>query len=222
MELKADFHMHTKDDPLDYKYVRHSAEDLIDHAASLKFQVLSITNHDKITYSPYLKEYAAYRGILLLPGVEATIEGKHVLIINYLGPIGFRSFRDLETIRNPHVLIIGAHPFYPAMTTLQGNLVKHIDLFDAIEHCHFYRPWINFNRKAIALSQRTGKPMFGTSDAHFLAQMNHTYSMVDTPFATPEGVIAAIKKGRVRVVTQPAPYSVMYRVFKMFMFGIFK
>ena len=98
MELKADFHMHTKDDPQDYKFVRHSAEELIDHAASLKFQVLSITNHDKITYSPYLREYAAHRGILLLPGAEATIEGKHVLIINYLGPLGFRSFRDLETI----------------------------------------------------------------------------------------------------------------------------
>lgn len=217
MKFKADFHMHTNDDPVDTKMVKHSNKDLIDHAAKLGFEVLSITNHDKITFNSELKEYAQVRGILLIPGVEATIEGKHVLLINYEGLLPFKKVEDLAGLKGSHTLVIAAHPFFPGPLTLQHRLIKHLHLFDAIEHCHFYRPWINFNKKAVQLAKEHKKPMCGTSDAHFLVQMGYTYSMVEAEEKTPEAIVAAIKKGQVSVVTQALPWHVMLPIgIKMF------
>jgi len=221
--LKADFHLHTKDDPQDYRYVRHSAEELIDHAAKKGFEVLSITTHNKITYSPYLREYAAHRGILLIPGAEVTIEGKHVLLINYLGTLDFKRLRDLEGIRSPEVLIIAAHPYYPGPTTLKKRLVEHIGLFDAIEYCHFYHRFLNFfNWRALRVSRKYNKPLVGTSDAHFLIQIDTTYSVIEVTRKTATGVVEAIKSGKVRVVTHPLTVIQLLKILGRFRWGILK
>lgn len=216
MKLKIDIHLHTKDDPMDNTVIHYSNEQLIDYAAQLGFEVLAITNHDKITYNSYLKDYAQERGILLIPGVEATIEGKHVLLINYDGPLDFKSVGDLKRIKGSNTLILAAHPFFPSEFALKNKLPNHIEVFDAIEFCHFYRPWINFNKKAVESAHKNGKPLVGTSDAHHLFQMNHTYSWVETSQKTPDAVIEAIKEKHIEIVTAPLPWSIMLRVLRNF------
>lgn len=212
LALKSDFHMHTKDDPIDFAEVKYSAEELIDLAHKKGFEVLSITCHDKIVYSPYLREYAEQRGILLIPGVEVTIEGKHVLLINYLGSLDFKSVKDLARIQSDQVLIMAAHPFFPGSLTLKERLVDNIKLFDAIEYCHFYHRFINFNKKAVEVSKQYQKPLVGTSDAHFLTQLDHTYSIVEVTRKTAVAVVEAIKSGNVRVVTKPLPIPLILYV----------
>lgn len=213
--LKADLHSHTRDDPQDGHLIGYSAEKLIDHAAKFGFKVLSITNHDKITYSPYLKEYAAVRGVLLLPGVELSVEGKHILLINYLGPLNFKEFRDLQRIKDQNVLIVAAHPFFPGGMTLKEKLLEHIDLFHAIEYCHFYRKHINFNKKVVQLSEKYHVPLIGTSDTHVLGQMNYTYSLIGASHANAEAIVSAVKKGNIRLITEPLPIKVMLKVLKL-------
>ncbi len=222
MALKADFHMHFKDDPIDYQRVTHSAEELIDHAQKKGFEVLSITTHDRISYSPYLRDYAEERGILLIPGVEATIEEAHVLLINYLGPVEFKTIQDLKKIKSPEVLIIAAHPFYPGSHTLKKRLIENIELFDAIEFCHFYHRFLDFNRKAIRVAHLYQKPLVGTSDTHFLTQMGYTYSIVEVTRKTTMGVVEAIKSGNVRVVTEPLSIGKIVRLLYAFGTGILK
>jgi predicted metal-dependent phosphoesterase TrpH len=78
--LKVDLHIHTREDQEDQ--ISYSAYQLIDEAALRGFDALAITNHDTQTYSPELKSYAAARGIVLIPGVEAGIGGRHILLIN--------------------------------------------------------------------------------------------------------------------------------------------
>lgn len=219
--LKADFHAHTQDDPLDYRCVKYSAEELINEAQRKGFEVLSITAHDKIVYSPYLREYAAQRGILLIPGVEVTIEGKHVLLINYLGTLEFKTIKDLEKVRSPDVLIIAAHPYFPGTSTLKHRLEENIELFDAIEYSHFYHRFINFNRKAVKLSKKYHKPLVGTSDTHFLVQMDKTYSMVEVTRKTATGVVEAIKEGNVRVITKPLTLRMILYILCKFRFLLF-
>ena len=83
--LKTELHTHTLDDPKDgRRIVCHSAQQLIDKAEEQGFQVLSITNHNQLLFTSSLEEYARERGILLIPGVEATLEGKHVLLYNFI------------------------------------------------------------------------------------------------------------------------------------------
>jgi len=198
--LKADLHLHTAEDPLDR--VRHTAKDIISRAADEAFDVLSITNHQIITFSQELFFHAQERGILLIPGVEATIRRRHVLILNPPPGKICSDFSHLAKLRRPETLIVAPHPYFPAIYSLNGHLLKHRNLFDALEYCHFYSPRINFNQKAIEVCQSHGFPLIGNSDAHFLCQFGTTYSLIYAE-KNLESIFKAIREHRVAVVTRP-------------------
>ncbi len=202
--LKTELHSHTIDDPKDGEYiVVHSAQELIDKAEEQGFQVLSITNHDQLLFSSALEEYARKRGILLIPGVEATLKGKHVLLYNFLN---YDSSWDNPEIvaqhKGPNQLVIAPHPFFPIPTALGKRLTRWRDLFDAIEYNQFYLSWLNFNQRAKELARRLDLPVVGNTDVHWLFQLGWTYSLVYAEQNT-DSVLNAIKEGHVRLVTQP-------------------
>jgi predicted metal-dependent phosphoesterase TrpH len=200
MELKADLHLHTREGE---RFVEHDARGLIDRAAALGFHVLSLTDHDRLTFDASLEAYARARGILLIPGVEATIEGAHVLVYNLdVPPARLRTFADLRRLRGPDWLVAAPHPFFPAPFALRHRLVREIDLFDAVELSHFYTPWIDFNRPAVRLAREIGLPLIGTSDSHLVRQLGTTYSLIDAE-PTAAAVLTAIRKGQIRVVSRP-------------------
>lgn len=200
--LKVDFHMHTRD--CVYDGVKHSTCQLIDRAAKLQFKVLAITNHRYVIFSECWREYAEERGILLLPGVEANIEKRHVLIINADRDADrLRSFADLAVYRRSHpVLIIAPHPFYPGFICLRKKLLEHIELFDAVEYNSFYLKTWNPNLAALKFSQEHHLPLLGGSDTHHLSQLGKTHSMIQAE-QNLDSIFQAIRAGKVRVVTQP-------------------
>jgi len=194
--------MHTSEDPEDI-FIRHSATELIDKAAECGFEVLAITLHNTRFYTSYLKDYAQDRGILLIPGMEATIEGKHILLINMDCDLSkIRKIQDLNRYTGEDTLIIAAHPFFPSPHCLGSKLESNIGVFNAIEYSHFYLDKINFNEKGRQIAAKYQLPMVGTSDTHFLHQFNRTFSMVEADKEI-GAVVEAIKKGRVEVVSQP-------------------
>ena len=200
-KLKADLHLHTKEDPQDN--VKYNARELIDQAYLKGFDVLAITNHNQVTYDDYLVEYAKERGILLIPGVEATIDKKHVLLLGMDSSFRkIKTLHDLKSFKNGAGLIIAPHPFFPSFTSLNSKLKKHLDTFDAIEYSHCYLEKINFNKKAEDLAKEFSLPLIGTSDAHSLWQIGTTYSLIEAEKKL-ESVIAAIKDGKVEIVTEP-------------------
>ena len=77
-QLRMEIHSHTDYDPQDW--IEHSAEALIDEVARQGINVLAITCHRALQWSSELKAYAEAAGVLLIPAVEASIEGKDVLI----------------------------------------------------------------------------------------------------------------------------------------------
>src|SRR2546430_10462937 len=58
--------------------IRHDAAALVDRAAALGFDALAITLHDRQLADARLADRARDRGIVLLPGIERTIAGRHV------------------------------------------------------------------------------------------------------------------------------------------------
>jgi len=198
--LKADLHVHTQEAEPSIKY---SAREMIDRAAREGFRVLGITNHDVFTYDDELAAYASDHDVLLVPGVESTVEGRHVLIYNAdVGADKLRTFADLRRYRTPDWLVIAPHPFFPTSYCLRERLWQEIDLFDAIEFSHFYTPRIDFNRPAVKLAAAVGLPLVGTSDCHLHPQFGTTFSLIDAEPSV-ESVLSAIKKGRVSVVSRP-------------------
>lgn len=201
--LKADVHTHSADDPRDA--LDFSTEMLIDAASQLNFGVLAVTCHEAWRYSPRLAEYARRRGIVLAPGLEQLVEGKHVLLLNPdAEQAAARTFAELRALGKRDAAIIAPHPFYPSRTSLRRALLDNIDLFDAIEYCTLYFPWLNFNRRAVRVAREYGLPLVGTSDTHALPLCDSTYTWIDGEPSV-FGVIEAIRAGRVRLETRPRP-----------------
>jgi predicted metal-dependent phosphoesterase TrpH len=200
--LKVDLHTHTADDPSDR--IPYQTHELIDHAAELGFHALAITLHDRQLDPTPFQPYAASRGIVLIPGIERTIEGRHVLLLNYTGAAeSVASFDDLARLREREQgLVIAPHPFFPAFSALRGALTRHAPLFDAIEWNGMFTRALNFNASAARWARRYGKPIVGNGDVHRLEQLGKTYSLVDAE-ADPASICAAIAAGRVRVVATP-------------------
>ena len=206
MALKFDFHMHTLDDPYDH-HVYHTVYELLDKAASLGYGALSITLHTRQFESEAASRYARERGILLIPGVEQDIEGRHVLLINFPKAEAEQvaTFADLERLRQQadragarQTLIIAPHPFFPSGVALQEKFWSHSRLFDAVEVSGFYHARWNPNRKAIRAAESLGLPLVGNSDTHTLEQFGKTWSEVSCP-QDADCILKAVKAGRVAV-----------------------
>ncbi len=178
--LKCQFHCHVKGDPEDN--IRHSAKELIKKAAKENYDVVAITSHRKIIFNKNLKKYAEKKGILLLPGIEFEIDKQHILAINAeKSAEEIKTFEDLKIYKekNPQTIIIAPHPFFPGKCTLKNNLIKNINLFDAIEQSYFYSKKKDYNKEAIALAKRWKKPIIATSDCHILKHFDISYALID-------------------------------------------
>lgn len=212
IELKADFHLHTADDR--YDNIAHTSYELISHAAQKGFKVLSITNHDTYTFNPELVSYALDHDILLIPGIEKTIEGKHVLLLNaFPAAEKIKSFAELQAAKNDGLFVVAPHPFFKAHHCLGNKLIEHIDLFDAVEYSYFYTRWINFNRKARAVAREYRLPLIGNSDCHVLSYMGLSHSVITAYHKTENAVFDAIREHRVKVVSHPQPFHKLLSMF---------
>lgn len=202
--LKVELHAHTADDPEDY--IPYTLERLVDQLAVQGYDAVAITLHERqLDLAPY-HAYAAGRGVVLLPGVERSIEGRHTLLINYPAAAAeaVRTFDDLAELRASHHdgLVVAPHPYYPLSSCLHKAIDRRPELFDAVELHALYTRHLDFNRRARAWARSHGKPMVGNGDIHRLGQLGTTWSMVDA-VPDPDAICAAIKAGRVEVRTEP-------------------
>src|SRR5215471_16318247 len=217
--VKVELHTHTADDPVDR--IPHTTTDLIDRAAALGYDALAITLHERqLDIGPH-RDYALERGIALISGIEQTVEGRHVLLLNFSGAAGqVRTFDDLARlrVREAQGLVVAPHPFFPGGSCLRRDLERRPELFDAVEHNAMVVRGIDFNARAAAWASRHGKPLVGNGDVHRLAQLGSTYSLVDAP-ADADAVCAAVRAGRVVVVGRPLPYATATRVLGAMVIG---
>ena len=201
--LKIELHAHTSDDPLDL--IPYDGRELIARAADHGYQALAITLHDRQLDLSNLRPFARERGITLIPGIERTIEGKHVLLINFSagGAERVGSFEDLRRLRRQESgLVIAPHPFFPLDTCLQSLAQRHRDLFDAVEINGMFTAALDFNRKAVRWAREAGLPLVGNGDVHRLDQLGTTWSLVDAE-PNPHSICRAIREGRVQVEARP-------------------
>ncbi len=214
-KLKVDFHIHTAEDPKDY--IPYNSFQLIDTASQKGFDALAITNHNTVFYNPELVQYAEKKGILLIPGMEATFSDSHVLIINPDFPIHpkGRSLKELSEIKNEDNLIIAPHPFFHKLKSLQSDLLTYIHLFDAIEFSQYYNSLINFNKRAVDTALSFKKPLIATSDCHFLWQFGDTFSLVEAKKDI-HSIIMAVKSGKVEIIANPISLFRMAKVMTTF------
>jgi predicted metal-dependent phosphoesterase TrpH len=218
--LKVELHAHTADDPRDR--IPHTTRELIDRAAALEYGALAITLHDRqLDLAPHL-DYALERNIVLLRGIERTIERRHVLLINFPEDSeridSFEQLADLKARTGG--LVVAPHPFYPLPTAIGPVLEPHAALVDAVEWNAMYTRTVDFNNAAMQWAREHGKPVVGNSDTHVLSQLGTTWSEVE---AAPDAdaICDAIRAGRVHLRTRPLPLHRAAWLFgRMFVAGI--
>lgn len=204
MRLKVDLHTHTAGDP-QHRFIKYSARELVDRAASMGYGALAITHHTRVFYDRDLYQSARDKGLVLVPGMEANVKRKHVLVycdddksaIDELNAAsmdskGNLSFEQLASLKDRGLvrLVIGAHPYFMMPYCLGDELVVHQDLFDLVEESWYHTKtrWadalagfniFNRNQKAQQVASRLGLPLLASSDAHYLENFGRAYSLID-------------------------------------------
>jgi predicted metal-dependent phosphoesterase TrpH len=211
--LKIDLHLHTSEDPQDR--IPYSSFELIDRAATLGFDALAITLHDAQLTDARASAHARERGITLIPGIERTIRGKHVLLLN-CPAAEVHAVATLDDVRRLQLrgdgLVIAPHPFFPSPSCLGAQLDDYADAFDAVEWSYFWSRRIDFNSRAARWAKSRGKPLVGNSDLHDVRQLGRTWSAVDAA-RDPIAICEAIRQGRVDVVSEPVPVAELVEIF---------
>jgi predicted metal-dependent phosphoesterase TrpH len=210
--LKVELHIHTGDDPVDL--IPHSTAAVIDRAADLGYDAIAITLHERqLDLAPHYA-HAARRGLVLIPGVERTIAGKHVLLLNFPAVADrVETFEEVTALKaRCRGVVIAPHPFYPFASCLGRQLTSHASVFDAVEYNAFYTSRINaFNELAVRWAKEHGKPLVANTDVHRLSQLGSTYSLVEAE-RDPASICDAVRAGRVelRSAPMPTPQAVTY------------
>lgn len=202
-KYKASLHIHTNDEIVDND-ISYSFYEMVDFLSGKGFEVMSLTCHNKVVYCEDYIYYARSKDILLIPGVEIDIKGKHVLVLNADSNIEtiktFDGLRDYKKARK-NLLIMAPHPFaphplfYPSYA-LGKELAKNIDIFDAIEWTWFYSKLINSNRKSERIAKKYGLPVAATSDIHSFDCADNCFCCIEAERKTIPAIVDAIKKGR--------------------------
>jgi predicted metal-dependent phosphoesterase TrpH len=202
--LKVELHAHTADDPADL--IPHSTSALIDRAAALGYDAIAVTLHDRqLNLEPWQRQ-ARSRSLVLIPGVERTIQGRHVLLLNF--PPAAERIESFDALRSLKAsfrggLVVAPHPFYPGPTCLGRDMDRHADLFDAVEWTWCYTAATRrFNERAANWARANARPLVANADVHRLHQLGTTYSLVEAGRDV-DSICQAVRAGRVTPVSQP-------------------
>lgn len=204
MLFKANLHFHCKEDPSDC--VPYTFKEGMDYFSQHGFEVVALTLHNFFGYTIERAAYAAEKNILLIPGIEKTIQGKHVVLLNCdKSAEAIETFKHLKDYRETHpdVFILAPHP-YLFILSLQESLEEHINLFDAIEQSWYYSKKIDWNKRASETAKRYHKPFIATSDTHTLRFIDRSYAVIDAKKKLATHVLDAIRNNQFENHSKPS------------------
>lgn len=222
MKYKASLHLHTKEDFEDGSIIKYSIYDLIDEVVRLDFKILALTGHKTFLFKPEYGEYAKERGILLIPGIEAEIKGRHCLILNCdQSAEGIKNINNLIAYKrgHPDCFVIAPHPNYKTKSLGLGLVKKYTEVFDAIEHSWFYSRKVNPNIATADLAKKIKKPLIATADLHRLEYLDCSYAVIDCVSLDVDSVFEAIRQGKFENFSQPQSGIGMIIYFLSLMFA---
>ncbi|UCE44058.1 MAG: PHP domain-containing protein [Candidatus Bathyarchaeota archaeon] len=187
LALKIDLHVHTC-------YSSDGVTTLREVAAYAKRRGLdgvAITDHDTVEGALKLQ---GKKGLIVVPGIEVTTLGGHVLALNVTSPVpsGLTLSQTIQKIHEINGVAVMAHPF--ALLKV-ARAACGPQSFDAIEVINASTvPFAISTHLSRRLAFRLNLPQVAGSDAHYGPEIGSAYTLVN---ADPEAdeVAHSIKKG---------------------------
>jgi predicted metal-dependent phosphoesterase TrpH len=200
---RVDLHNHCQGDPVDP--LPHTIFEHIDAAKKGGLDAIAMTWHRRVCADPEAFAYAKELGLLLISGMEADVNGKHVVVLGLRdGDLpGVATWDEIRALRarKPGVVVMAPHPFYPHPTCLNRRINEGEDCIDIVEWCALHVSWlpsrVSPNLRALHWAQQHGKPVVACSDSHSPAAIGRTPSTVEAEALTEEAILEAVRAGRV-------------------------
>ena len=196
LKLRLDLHVHTRCS----RDSVNSIEEINRRCRDLSLDGYAVCDHDSI--DSLTEAEASSRGLIVVPGLEVTARGAHVLCFDpsEIIPVGLSIVETVERIHAQAATAVLAHPY--AIPRSMVRLREAEDAgFDAIEVANSAQiPFdlvMGWNQD---LAEKLGLPQTGGSDSHIPETFGRAYTMVESASREPEDVIKAIKEGRTNVV----------------------
>jgi predicted metal-dependent phosphoesterase TrpH len=182
-----------------------SASELLNFVAERgDLDVIAITDHDELDASLYAYEQRRYYPFGIIPGVEVTSMGGHVLGLWVTQPIPkWMSLTEtVEAVHEQGGLAVLAHPFHIHACVGIANAwryLRHPEVLlqsgiDALETHNAGVATPGSNWLARRLGRRLGIPVTGSSDAHALNSIGSGLTLF--PGRTAEDLRRALAAGR--------------------------
>lgn len=183
--MRVDLHIHSdrSDDG------RQSLDDIIHRGKEVGLGALSITDHNSMDCYPVTAE-----DIIILPGMEITTAGGHVLayMTTETIPKGRSVDETIDLIHAQGGIAIAAHP-YRWWSGLGEDNVRG-SRFDAVEVLNSRSLGFG-NRAATRLARSIRLPEVGGSDAHVAMHIGRACTVFPDDCQSAEDLVKAIRSG---------------------------
>lgn len=207
---KADLHIHTT----------HSYDGtatvpaVLEHVARYTdLNLIAITDHDAVDGALEAMHLAPRYGIEVIPGSEVTTAEGHLLALFVTEPVPARRSLEatVEAIAAQGGIAIAAHPGGRWKGSLREATIGRAlacqgiaDTLLGIETFNASLPYLNTNRRALAIARRLPLSAVGNSDAHMLWMIGQGAS--EFPGRTSTDLLAALRLGHTKALIQPRPW----------------
>jgi hypothetical protein len=202
--MKVDFHVHTNRS-ID---AVHSPRLVVKHAQKLGLDAIALTDHNRLFPHTEARRLSREFGLLVIPGMEG---GNIAASRHWIGLGISRPFESplidavLSFIRQEGAVSIAPHPH------ARLGYANYADLgFDAVESLNGSEPQSNAKVRNIM-----NVPELGSSDAHALPMMGHTWTQVEAD-GTLESVLEAVRRGRCAPCGTTIPFLDLLRFYPLY------
>lgn len=190
-----DLHVHTK-----YSGdAKITPKELVEQLHAHPFiRGVAITDHDTIMgYHEVSKLAKVYEDILIIPGIEVSVENGHIIILGIEECPKYPS--SIETLidfaKEKDGIVVIPHPYRKYGI---GDTAENIEA-DAIEVLNPQASQEE-NMKAESLARKINLPCVAGSDAHSLQELWLAYTRIEAKQEV-DDILKAIKHGRVKTVS---------------------
>lgn len=196
MRLRLDLHVHTAHSPDSHT----SIDRVIKRCEEIGLNGFAVTDHDTIAGISEAQKKGD--NIVVIPGVEISAKGAHILAYDISEPIPSNlSISDtVDRIHEQDAVAVIAHPYSLFRTWIKKRELEDVG-FNAIEVANAAQfPYRWMLEKNINLAEKLGLPQIGGSDAHNPLFVGRAHTIVETDSHEIRDILQAIKKGDTEAV----------------------
>lgn len=193
--MRLDLHVHTTASD---GYM--SPKDAVDGAIEKGLDGIAVADHDTMEGYRRCKRYMEEKDFLLIPGIEVSTDGGHVLVLGNEDWTETRKFDEVvRKAKSIGALTVGAHPFSRTRKWIKPALLRKLDAVETMNG----RTYMRYNRKAKEFAGREGMPQIGGSDGHHLEEIGTFWT--ETGGGDVKGVLENIRRGDCRAMGSARP-----------------